>query len=151
MKKILVCIDGSPSAKHVLDSGLALAKLTGAKVVLFRSIGLPPAMPAHVWALEEGNLLDALRHDAERYLGECASHVPPESLAGTSTALGVPWQAVCDEAREKDVDLIVIGSHGYSAIDKILGTTAAKVVNHADRSVLIVRSKHPAEFTASSA
>ena len=38
-------------------------------------------------------------------------------------------------------DLIVIGSHGYGAIDRVLGTTAAKVVNHADRTVLVVREK----------
>jgi nucleotide-binding universal stress UspA family protein len=38
------------------------------------------------------------------------------------------------------VDLIVIGSHGYDALDRLLGTTAAKVVNHADRSVLVVRA-----------
>jgi nucleotide-binding universal stress UspA family protein len=42
-------------------------------------------------------------------------------------------------ARELSVDLIAIGSHGYSPVDHVLGTTAAKVVNHADRSVLVVR------------
>jgi universal stress protein F len=151
MKRLLVCLDGSPCAVDVLDSALALAKLTGSKLHLFRSIGLPAAMPAHVWALAEGNLVDALRHDAEKYLGECASRVDPELLEDTSATIGVAWQAVCDAAREKNVDLIVIGSHGYSAIDRLLGTTAAKVVNHTDRSVLIVRSKHPAEFTATTA
>ena len=35
--------------------------------------------------------------------------------------------------------LIVIGSHGYGGIDHLLGTTAARVVNHADRPVLVVR------------
>ena len=35
--------------------------------------------------------------------------------------------------------MIVIGSHGYDTLDKVLGTTAAKIVNHADRSVLVVR------------
>jgi nucleotide-binding universal stress UspA family protein len=33
----------------------------------------------------------------------------------------------------------VIGAHGYGKLDRMLGTTAAKVVNHADRNVLIVR------------
>ena len=37
-------------------------------------------------------------------------------------------------------DLIVIGSHGYSGIDRLIGTTAAKVVNHAKQSVLVVRA-----------
>ena len=142
MKKIMVGLDGSPKAQSVLDASLALAKLVGGKVLAIRAIGLPPAMPAHVWALEEGSLIDALRHDAEKYLAECAAKIPPELLLGTLTAIGVPWQAVCDEAKKADVDLIVVGSHGYSAVDRLLGTTAAKVVNHADRSVLVVRAGH---------
>jgi hypothetical protein len=43
-------------------------------------------------------------------------------------------------AKELDVDLIAIGSHGYPSIDRLLGTVAAKVVNHADRNVLVVRT-----------
>jgi nucleotide-binding universal stress UspA family protein len=42
--------------------------------------------------------------------------------------------------------LILIGSHGYSGLDHLLGTTAARVVNHADRSVLVVR--HPEMLAA---
>ena len=34
----------------------------------------------------------------------------------------------------------VIGSHGYDTMDKLIGTTAAKVVNHAEVSVLVVRA-----------
>lgn len=36
---------------------------------------------------------------------------------------------------------IVIGSHGHGGIDRVLGTTAAKLVNHADRNVLVVRTQ----------
>ena len=35
--------------------------------------------------------------------------------------------------------MIVIGSHGYGGLDRILGTTAARVVNHALCSVFVVR------------
>jgi universal stress protein F len=140
MKKILVGLDGSPRSQGVLDAALGLAKLVGAKVLVVRAIGLPPAMPPHVWALEEGSLIEALRHDADTYLAECAKKIPAELLLGTRATIGVPWQAVCDEAKKESADLIVVGSHGYSAVDRLLGTTAAKVVNHADRSVLVVRN-----------
>jgi nucleotide-binding universal stress UspA family protein len=36
------------------------------------------------------------------------------------------------------VDLIVIGSHGYHGLDRVLGTTAARVSNLARRNVLVV-------------
>jgi nucleotide-binding universal stress UspA family protein len=54
--------------------------------------------------------------------------------------VGVPWEAICAAARDTGADLIVVGSHGYSTLDRFLGTTAAKVVNHAPCSVLVVRS-----------
>ena len=56
------------------------------------------------------------------------------------TPFATAWDGICHAARELDVDLIVIGSHGYGAIDRVIGTTAAKVVNHADRNVLVVRT-----------
>src|SRR5579871_1495209 len=117
MKKILVGLDGSPRAQNVLDAALALAKLTGAKVFVVRAIGLPPAMPPHVWALEEASLIDALRKDADKYLAECSAKIPADRLLGTKASIGVPWQAICDEAKKADVDLIIVGSHGYSAVD----------------------------------
>ena len=141
MKKILVALDGSPRSQGVLDTSLSLARLLGAKLVLFRGIGLPPAMPPHVWALQEASLLDALQHDAEAYLADVTSHIPKDVASETRVAVGSPWQAICDTAKAEKVDLIVVGSHGYSAVDRLLGTTAAKVVNHADRSVMVVRAE----------
>jgi nucleotide-binding universal stress UspA family protein len=141
MKTILVALDGSPRARGVLAAALALTKLAGGKLLLFRGIGIPAEMPPHVWALEEASLVDMIRHDAEVYLAGLASHVPKESLAGIRVSVGAPWQTICDTARDEKVDLIVIGSHGYSTVDRLLGTTAAKVVNHADRSVLVARGE----------
>jgi len=68
--------------------------------------------------------------------------VPAEVLGGTEVKIGVPWETICEAAREKQADLVVIGSHGYRGLDRLLGTTAAKVVNHAHCSVLVVREPH---------
>jgi nucleotide-binding universal stress UspA family protein len=51
-----------------------------------------------------------------------------------------PEDTIVRLGRELDADLIVLGSHGFSGLDHLLGTTAAKVVNHADRNVLVVRT-----------
>jgi universal stress protein F len=66
--------------------------------------------------------------------------VPKDLFGSAEVAVGVPWQAVCETARKLEADLVVIGSHGYSGFDRVLGTTAAKVVNHAHCSVLVVRA-----------
>ncbi len=91
------------------------------------------------WPASDQALESALQAQAQKYLDTCAGEVPGELLGGARVALGVPWQAVCKAAIDERADLIVIGSHGYSGIDHLLGTTAARIVNHADRPVLVVR------------
>ncbi len=76
-----------------------------------------------------------------RELEQLALGVDPKLAAHVLVRVGTPWGAICRAGKEHDVDLIVVGSHGYDAIDHVLGTTAAKVVNHADRSVLVVRGR----------
>lgn len=140
MKKILTCLDASPRAGLVLAAAIDLARRTGAKLTLFRSVGLPPEL-AHddVLGMSPNRLVDTLLASARTSLTQYGAGVPPELLEGIEVRVGTPWDAICAEAKAMDADLIVIGSHGYGGIDRIVGTTAAKVVNHADRSVLVVR------------
>ena len=140
MERILVALDGSPRSPAVLAAAVALTKRLGGKLVLFRSIGLPAGMPPEIWKQPEQTLLEVLRHSATDYLKECAKPLGA-TVSGMEVSIGSPWEAICRQAHEDDVDLIVIGSHGYGGIDRLLGTTAAKVVNHADRSVLVVRGE----------
>jgi nucleotide-binding universal stress UspA family protein len=139
MHRILVAIDGSPRAKTVLDTAALLANKLGGKVHLFRSVGIPAGMPSDAWKLTETSLLEMLREEAVKYLAQQAATLPPEIVAGREVEIGVAWDAICASAQRIGADLIVIGSHGYGGMDRLLGTTAAKVVNHADRSVLVVR------------
>ncbi len=53
-------------------------------------------------------------------------------------ATGRPWVEILRKAVEIDADLVVIGSHGYRGWDRLLGTTAGRVVDLADRNVLVV-------------
>jgi universal stress protein F len=139
MKRILVGIDGSPRAAHVLSTATAIARAQGAKLILVRSVGLPPDVPQDFWKTTEEPLLELLKHRAQKYLDEQTANVPEELLEKTSVLIGVPWQAICETARRDEAELIVVGSHGYAGLDHLLGTTAAKVVNHATCSVLVVR------------
>ena len=140
MKKILVGLDGSPRAEGVLAAAVQLARASGARLHLFRGVGVPVEVPRIAWSVSPDELEAILEREARQALEARARGLPAELVAGVSVALGAPWQAICEAARREDVDLIVIGSHGYGALDRVLGTTAAKVVNHADRSVLVVRA-----------
>jgi nucleotide-binding universal stress UspA family protein len=144
MKRIVAGLDGSPRARDVLAAATMVARAQGARLVLLRSVGLPADVPQDFWKTTDEPLLDVLKKRAEEYLRELSADVPAEVLGGIEVKIGVPWQAVCDEARALEADLVVIGSHGYAGLDRLLGTTAAKVVNHAHCSVLVVRQpQHP--------
>jgi nucleotide-binding universal stress UspA family protein len=52
------------------------------------------------------------------------------------------WQRVVDAADERDVDLVVLGSHGRTGIPRVLlGSVASTVASHTDRPVLIVHRR----------
>jgi len=136
---ILVALAGSPRAPVVLSRAIAVSRAQGARLVLLRSIGLPAEVPQDLWRSTDEPLLDVLDRRARAYLDECEAGVPGEVRGGTQVVIGSPWQSICDTARNLRANLIVIGSHGYSGFDRLLGTTAAKVVNHAPCSVLVVR------------
>src|ERR1041384_1750649 len=148
MKRILVALDGSPRAPKVLDAAARLAELAGGKLVLYRAITVSPDLPRAVLVETNRRLEDILVANAREDLAHSAAHLPPEFVEKTVTAFAIPWDGICRAARECDADLIVIGSHGYSGIDRILGTTAGKVVNHADRNVLVVRNSLQAQRPA---
>lgn len=139
MNTILVALDGSARAPSVLARAIATARAEGARLVLLRSIGLPADVPKDLWQSTELPLLEVLEQSAKAYMVQCEALVPVEARGGTQVIIGSPWQAICETARSLRSDLVIIGSHGYSGIDRLLGTTAAKVVNHAPCSVLVVR------------
>lgn len=138
-KRILVALDGSPRAPTVLEAAAQLAELTGARLVLYRAITVPPDFPREVLIETETRLEDALTGNARSELAQLAQRLRPELVEQIVTAFAIPWDGICRSAHELNVDLIVIGSHGYGGLDRILGTVASKVVNHADRSVLVIR------------
>lgn len=142
MKRILVGLDGSSRAPSVLATAISVAGAQGGRVVLLRSVGLPPDVPQDFWKTTDQPLLELLKRHAKQYLDEQVAKVPPEVFGGIEVAVGLPWQTICEMAHTLEADLVVIGSHGYAGFDRLLGTTAAKVANHAHCSVLVVREPH---------
>ena len=138
-QKILVALDGSPRATSVRNAALELARATGARLVLFRAVSLPVEMTPEVFVLSPDELQGHLEKRARDALDVLAKEIPAALLEGTAVRVGTPWQAILAEARDRSADLVVIGSHGHRALDTILGTTASRVVGHADRAVLVVR------------
>lgn len=132
MKRILVGLDGASRAPSVLAAAVAIGRAQGSRVVLLRCL---PRCRRDFWKTTGAPLLDLL----ERRASSIWTSRPQRRRSSCSGG----WQAVCDMARTLEADLVVIGSHGDARFDRLPGTTAAKVVNHAHCSVLVVREPHP--------
>ncbi|MBK8254431.1 MAG: universal stress protein [Polyangiaceae bacterium] len=141
IRKILVGLDSSPRASNVIETALALAQRFGSQLILCNAVGIPFDFPADALGLSPTALPGIMEEAARRDLEARARSLPPDVPHKVDVQIGTPWQVICNLAKEEDVDLIVIGSHGYSGLDRVIGTTAARVVNHADRPVMVVRAK----------
>lgn len=139
--RILAALDGSPRAPDVLHMADRLAKRTPAALEALRVIGIPRELPQEVLRMSPAEVEKELVEQAKAGL----KNMCEESgiIADVHVREGVPWDAICREAKSDKDDLIVMGSHGYRGLDRILGTTASRVVNHAPCSVLVARGAWP--------
>ena len=138
MQRILVALDGSPAQTAVLDAAAELAAALGAKLILFHAVAIPVHLPQQALAVPPTDVGGLLSDMARLQLEELAQ-ARAELVERIQVEVGTAWRAVCEAAKTDDVDLVVIGSHGYGGIDRLLGTTAAKIVDHAPCSVHVVR------------
>lgn len=146
-KTILFATDFSEGAEKAVAHARTLAKLTGAKLHLFHVITeLSDKRRKRVPA----DVIDTFIREVTRQANEdmesfCQLHFSGESAEGIelshSIDVGTGYTAILDEAKRINADMIVMGTHGRSGIEKVLvGSTAERVVRNALIPVLTVRS-----------
>lgn len=140
MKRILVAVDGSERQGEVLSAAVDIAQRSEARLVVLRAVKLSNELPPEAYLMPEGEISSILERRARLALEAAIDGVPATLVERLRTEIGEPWKAICEAAAQEEVDLIVIGAHGYRPLERLLGTTAARVVDHADRSVLVVRA-----------
>ncbi|MGA3174479.1 MAG: universal stress protein [Syntrophorhabdales bacterium] len=116
-RNILFCTDFSDHARAALPFAVDLAKKYGSRLDLL-----------HVYQ-EAGHIAEfELSSDGE--LGACEHEM----------VRGKPHVEIVRYAREKDIDLIVMGSHGLSGLKHVLfGSTAERVVRESPCNVFVVK------------
>jgi nucleotide-binding universal stress UspA family protein len=115
-------------------------------------VPLPPTPEA--WSLPPRfaeEIEEAGREQAKRIVTaalEKLRQIPEVTIEG-NYVLGPPKKVILDEADEWEADLIVLGSHGYTAWERfLLGSVSQNVVSHAKCSVEVARMPKPATAVA---
>lgn len=151
MRRILAALDVSLRTTPVLQTAIDLAKQYRASLVLFRAVDVPQEFPPAAATHHTDELRPQLLATASKDLDELAA-VARSLGVETSTQVVVstePWRAIIDAAQSRDADAIVVGSHGYHVIDRLLGTTAARVADRAKVLVIVVHGTLPESAPAS--
>ncbi|KPJ93949.1 MAG: hypothetical protein AMJ53_06235 [Gammaproteobacteria bacterium SG8_11] len=142
-EKILIAIDFTESADQVIERALDIAKQSNASLTLLHIVDhLPPLgfgeepLIAPDWMIPEQQLMEEAKKSLQNFVGKHSLQECEQIVA-----LGTPHIEVVRIAEEKNIDLIVVGSHGRHGVRLLLGSTANGVLHHAGCDVLAVRVK----------
>ena len=147
--KVILAIDGSPHSHAALVEFATQPWPNDTEVQILTVIH--PSFPlvmdplfigvsAHVQQVkEQRNYAPTLVEAASRLIRTAA----PDIIVTTKIVEGVPKDVIVQEASNWNADLIVLGSHGYGRVRRmVLGSVAGAVVAEAPCSVQVVRAKH---------
>ncbi len=148
--RILLALDGSPSADRARALVASLAWPAGTTVRIVTALDVAPALWGGPWIpaipidadqMEEEAVVELTRvlQDAQPALEAAGLAVEAELLRGRPSA------AVVEDAKGWGPDLIVVGSRGHGPVETaVLGSVSAAIVDHATCPVLVARSDRAA-------
>jgi nucleotide-binding universal stress UspA family protein len=141
LDNILVAVDASDRAPTVFDVAAALASKFGGVLRVVQVITIPPEFPAAAAGGEVDALPLYMKQVALENIAKLWKRVPGMTKTESIVESGEPWRVILEVAKRLDVDLIVVGSHGYHGWDHLIGTTAGQVANRAVRNVFVVHER----------
>lgn len=142
LESILIPTDGSDGAMVGARRGINLAAAAGADVVTLSVIDDREAEPSlssdPERRTEREELLEEQAQQAVDEVGALARRHLSGSVE-TAVEWGIPFDTIVDYAEQHDVDLIAMGTHGRSGLQRVLlGSVAEKVLRASSVPVLMV-------------
>ncbi|MDX9746479.1 MAG: universal stress protein [Syntrophales bacterium] len=138
-KKILVPLDGSELAECALPYVRDLVRGGFVEeIILLNVVDIPATW---VEGIDYVAIKDAGLEQATKYLQELKDQLAADGLPVRAEILeGVTPHVIVNYATEKGADLIVIGTHGYTGMKKLMfGSVALRVLHDAHCPVLLIR------------
>lgn len=140
-RKVLIAVEGGPIAAHAVDVGLELANTLEAEIALIHVTEALDSYGADT-GISPAELQKLAREEGERLILGVRERqqLPASTLEFLEN--GDPAVEIVRAAKAWPADLIVIGSHGRSGLDRVLlGSVAEAVVRQASCPVLVVRAQ----------
>ncbi|WP_435180944.1 universal stress protein [Halorussus sp. AFM4] len=145
-ERVLVPTDGSRTAEYAVEEALDVAEKFEAAVdtlyvvdtdAVDVSLGTEQVDRIRQGRFGEMDELESRAREATEYVAERASERGLDAAAHFRA--GRPHAVIADFAEDRDVDLVVMGSHGRSGVRRmLLGSVTERVLRSTHRSVLVV-------------
>lgn len=144
LKRVLVPHDFSETSAAAVTYAVGMARNFGADVVFLYVADRPqPEFDADMAVDADGQVTGGVREAMQQSLGMGSAAAVSARFYAQA---GTPADVIVRFAREHEIDLIVMGTHGRGFVGHLLmGSVAEKVVRTAPCPVLTVRNPHAAE------
>jgi nucleotide-binding universal stress UspA family protein len=136
IKRVLIAVDLSEGSADAVSFGFSIAQECQSAVTLL-----------HVADFVMGDISDQYKQSLlEGVRLELQKLIPPEAPnwcdIKTLVEFGVPYNVILNMAEKEKADIIVLGTHGHTMLDRtILGSNAERVIRGASAPVLAVPAK----------
>jgi len=142
-KNIVVATDGSKYSAAAASEALGLAKWNGSALTVISVVPSELMTPSDIdFTITQRELIaEKEMHEAEKNAKVVKEAALKEGVAVKAFVLsGRPADAIIETAQEKNADLIVLGSHGRTGVERLLmGSVAERVIVLASCPVLVVK------------
>lgn len=147
IRRILCPIDFSDHSRRALDHAVAIARWYDSAVTVLHVFSTAP-VAAYAPGAPDLQSIVLTREDRDQLLDHMtrfiAAESPPDVPVEPSIREGLPSTEILDHATAMDADLLVLGTHGRSGLDRlVLGSVAEKVLRKATCPVLTVPHNLP--------
>jgi nucleotide-binding universal stress UspA family protein len=144
LKTILVPIDFSDNSKKALRYAIPFAQQFNASLTLMYVVE-PTIYPSDFGFGQVGfpNVEKELQEKAAEEMRELIATMVPSTVQSYSVVdSGIPFVEITSYAQKKNIDLIIVATHGTTGVEHILfGSTAEKIIRKSPCPVLVIRAE----------
>ena len=140
INQILVPTDFSENAQHAVDYAIELAKQCSAKLHLLHTPVIPTYLLMDLSYSPGPEAVTRILNDSQESLDKQAATIAASGVEHfTAIREGTVHEVIRDYAKEHNVDLVVVGTHGRSGVAKLMyGSVTERVIKTVHTPIIVV-------------
>ena len=140
IKQILVPTDFSDNAQHAVNYAVEMAKKCSAKIHLLHTPVVPTYLLMDLSYSPGPEAVTRILNEAQDALDQQAQAVATAGVEHfTAIREGTVHEVIRDYAKEHDVDLVIVGTHGRSGVSKLMyGSVTERVIKTVHTPIIVI-------------